>query len=280
MKDLIRLTDMTKEEFYEVFRLADEIAAGGFGGIMKGKTAVMFFPESSIRTRVSFEKGIYLLGGQTILFPPETLDKREDIRDVCGYLNNWADIVIVRHKDMGLLEKMAEYLEVPLINAMTDADHPCEILTDLYSLSKLRKDISGDKYLFVGQCGNIGLTWKEASEVLGFSLAQCCGKGYEIPGLPVSYDIMEAAKGKDIICTDALSASALEAFRSCQVTAEVMSLANEGALLDPCPPFYRGEEVSADAIDSEHFVGYGFKKSLLEVQQAVIVKLLSGENHI
>ena len=228
---------------------------------MKGKTAVIFFPESSIRTRVSFEKGIYLLGGQTILFPPETLDKREDIRDVCGYLNNWADIVIVRHKDMGLLEKMAEYLEVPLINAM-------------------RKDISGDKYLFVGQCGNIGLTWKEASEVLGFSLAQCCGKGYEIPGLPVSYDIMEAAKGKDIICTDALSASALEAFRSCQVTAEVMSLANEGALLDPCPPFYRGEEVSADAIDSEHFVGYGFKKSLLEVQQAVIVKLLSGENHI
>ena len=133
MKDLIRLKDMNIGDIYEIFRLADEIAGGGYSEVMKGKTAVMFFPETSLRTRVSFEKGIHLLGGQTIIFPPATLDKREDIRDVCGYLNNWADIVIVRHRDRTLIEKMAEYLEVPVINAMTDADHPCEILTDLYA---------------------------------------------------------------------------------------------------------------------------------------------------
>ncbi len=102
----------------------------------------MFFPNSSIRTRATFEKGIYQLGGHPILFPTETLDKKEDLRDVCGYLNNWADIVIVRHKDIGVIEKMAEYLNVPVINAMTDCNHPCEILTDMYTFSKIREDLN------------------------------------------------------------------------------------------------------------------------------------------
>ena len=108
----------------------------------------MFFPNNSIRTRVTFEKGIYLLGGQTILFPPDTLDKKEDMQDVIGYLNNWADGMIVRHKNIKILEKMAEYTDVPVISAMTDFDHPCEILSDIYALSRIRKDYKKDRFCF------------------------------------------------------------------------------------------------------------------------------------
>lgn len=111
-----------------------------------------------------------MLGGDTILFPPEALDKKEDIKDVIGYLENWADMVIVRHKDLSLIEYMAEHSHIPIINAMTDVNHPCEILTDLYSLSKKYVDYSEKECLFMGSKGNIGNTWKEASELVGLIL--------------------------------------------------------------------------------------------------------------
>lgn len=271
MHHFVRLTDFCAEDVMRIFRTADEINHGMHTEFLKGKNIVLFFPASSIRTRVTFEKGIYLLGGQSILFPSEALDKKEDIRDLCGYLNQWADAVVVRHKDIHLLEKMAEYLTVPLINAMTDENHPCEVTADLYALSKIRNDFRKDRFLFVGKCGNIGLAWKEIAKVMGFSLEQCCGKGYEIDGIQVHYDIETAVVGKDIICTDALPEKDLPSFQKCQVTLDTMKKANEGALLNPCPPFYRGEEVDAQVLESHYFVGYSFKKSLLEVQQAIIV---------
>lgn len=271
MKDLLRLTDLRPDEIYKIFHIADEISQGKYSGYLKGKSAVLFFPASSIRTRVTFEKGIYLLGGQPVLFPGETLGKSEDIKDVCGYLNNWADLVVVRHKDIHLMEKLAEYLNVPVINAMTDINHPCEILSDMYALSKIRKNFTKDRYLFRGKSGNIGLAWKEASEVMGFELSQCCGRGYEMDGINIYHNIKDAVKGKDIICTDSLPAEALDDFKDCQVTTEVMEMANAGAVLNPCPPFYRGQEVSDEVMESEYFVGYEFKKSLLEIQQAVMV---------
>ncbi len=275
MKHLIRFTDLNMDTVYKIFEIADELTQGKYKDALKGKTVVMFFPNTSIRTRVTFEKGIYLLGGQSILFPSETLDKKEDLKDVCGYLNNWADVVIVRHKDIHVLEKMANYLQVPLLNAMTDVNHPCEMLSDLYVLSKRRKDVTKDNFLFVGEKGNIGLAWKEASEVMGFSLEQCCAKGYEIEGLVTHQSIYDAVKGKDIICTDSIPQNELEEFKNCQVTKKAMDMANAGAVLNPCPPFYRGEEVSKDAIESDYFVEYEFKKCLLEVQQAAILYSIS-----
>lgn len=274
MKNFLRLTDYCKDEIYHIFNIADEIQKGKYCDILKGKSIILFFPNTSIRTRVTFEKGIYLLGGQSILFPNETLDKKEDLLDVCGYLNNWADAVIVRHRDIQVLERMANYLNVPVINAMTDCNHPCEVLSDLYALSKIRENFVRDKYLFCGRSGNIGLAWKEASKVMNFSLSQCCGRGYEMSDIPVYHDIREAVIGKDIICTDSLPAKVIDEFKNCQVTLEVMQFANKGAVLNPCPPFYRGEEVSRDAIESDYFVGYRFKKSLLEIQQAVLISCL------
>ncbi len=224
---------------------------------------------------MTFEKGIHLLGGQSILFPTETLDKKEDLRDVCGYLNNWADMIIARHKDIHILEQLAKYATVPVINAMTDCNHPCEVLSDMYALSKIRQDFTKDKFLFCGQNGNIGLAWKEAAAVMGFELEQCCPKGYNIDGLVSHSDIHDAIIGKDIVCTDSLPASAVSDFKDCQITTAIMDMANKGAILNPCPPFYRGEEVSEDVIDSDYFVGYEFKKCLLEVQQAIMLYCLS-----
>lgn len=258
-------------EISEIFDLADKIKHGENTNCLHGKTVVLFFPNSSIRTRVTFEKGIHMLGGQSILFPSDTLDKKEEIKDVVGYLNNWADCIIVRHRDISLIDEMTKYSTVPVINAMTSINHPCEILSDLYALSKLREDYLSLNYLFVGAKGNIGLAWKEAADLLGLSFTQSCPLGFEIEDVNVEYDIYKAILEKDIILTDSLGKEILQDFRNYQVTTELMNSANKGALLNPCPPFYRGEEVSAEVIDSEYFVGYEFKKSLVNVQQAIIV---------
>lgn len=269
MRSFIRLIDHKKEELFKIFEIADSIEQ--YDGFLKGKTIVMFFPASSIRTRVSFEKGIYLLGGQSILFDPKTLDKKEAVRDVCGYLQNWADAVIVRYPDISMLDRMADAMDIPVINAMTDDNHPCEMMSDIYTLSKIREDYLSDKYLFVGGDGNIGRAWKEASEAFGFSLTQCGPEKYHVPGVDFDDNLDSAIAGKDIVCTDSIPADMLEDFKNYQVTKDLMEMANDNAVLNPCPPFCRGEEVSADAIDSDFFVGYEFKKNLLKVQQAILI---------
>ena len=275
MKNLIRLTDFNMDDIKEIFKITDDIFDGKYEDFLKGKTVVMFFPNSSIRTRVTFEKGVYLFGGQIVLFPQETLNKKEDLQDVMGYLNNWADLVIIRHTNIEMIKKIAKYSSAPIINALTSINHPCEMISDLYALSKIRKDLKKDKFLFCGTNGNIGCAWKEAYEVCGFELEQCCAKGYEIEGIVSHYNINDAIIGKDIICTDSLPASAVEDFKNCQITKEIMEKANKGAILNPCPPFYRGEEVSEDVISSNFFVGYKFKSCLLQVHQAIMVYCLT-----
>lgn len=277
MRSLVDLHSLNKEAIFEIFHIADRIQEGKFKDFLKGKSIVLFFPNTSLRTRVTFEKGIYLLGGQPILFPPETLDKKEKLEDVCRYLNNWTDALIVRHKNMNVIRELAQYSTVPIINAMTDINHPCEIISDMYSLSKIRADFTKDKYLFCGKSGNIGLSWKEAADVLEFELSQCCPAGYEMEGVQVFRDIKEAVKGKDIICTDSLPADIPGDFEYYQITKKIMDMANDNAILNPCPPFYRGEEVSEDVIDSDYFVGYQFKRYLLEIQQAIVIYCLMNQ---
>lgn len=274
-KNLIYIEDFSKEEIYEIFKRADQfVNDAGQAKPLEGKTIVLFFPESSIRTRVTFEKGIQELGGKTILFPPSALDKKEKLEDVIGYLENWVDAVVVRHSDIDVVKNLAKYAKIPVINAMTSENHPCEIITDLYGLSKIYDDIEKKKFLFVGAKGNIGNSWKAASELLGFELEQCCPVGYELKNIKVYTNIEDAIIGKDIICTDSIPDKVKEVFKDYQITLQHMLRANREAVLNPCPPFFRGEEVSADVINSDYFVGYGFKKYLVPVQQAILCYLL------
>lgn len=274
MKSLIRLQDIQKEDIWSIFELADEIQQGKHRNALKDKSVIMFFPPSSIRTRVTFEKAIYLLGGQSILFEPQTLEKKEEIEDVVGYLNNWADMLVIRYPHITLLDKICANSSMPIINAMTDVNHPCEMLADLYALHKLGRDIVNEKYLFVGAAGNIGYAWKEASEWLGFSLEQCTTQENRLEGIKWHGTLEEAAAGKDIICTDSIPKEELHQYKNIQVTIDIMKRANNNALLNPCSPFYRGEELSHDVINSNYFVGYDFKKYLLEIQMAIIIFLM------
>ncbi|WP_242835574.1 peptide transporter [Butyrivibrio sp. AC2005] len=193
---------------------------------------------------------------------------------VCGYLQNWADAVIVRYPDITMLDKMAAAMTIPVINALTNDNHPCEMMSDLYALSKVRADYLKDEYLFVGADGNIGRAWKEASEALGFSLTQSSPAKYQISGIACNDNLKNALEGKDIICTDSISSNMIGEFKDYQISKDLMGVANKGAILNPCPPFYRGEEVTEDVIDSDYFVGYEFKQSLLKVQQAIMIYCL------
>lgn len=241
---------------------------------------VLFFPESSIRTRITFEKGITDLGGNCIVFPPTTLDKRESLEDVIKYIENWADAVVVRHSDYRKIEALSVHSSIPVINAMSSINHPCEILSDLYSISRITPDYRGLTYTFVGELGNISNSWRIASEVLKFRLNHVCVKGNEIKPDDGYYrfttDLNKVLQSSDIILTDPLSKELkTDAYiKKYQITLERMKQTKQNALLNPCPPFYRGEEVSVEVIDSDYFVGHSFKKNLLYVQQAIILYCL------
>jgi ornithine carbamoyltransferase len=274
MRHLIHLTDFSASDIAEIFRLADEIADAKHADALRGRSVVLFFPPTSLLTRTTFERAVYLLGGQPILFPSDTLDRSHKggtVRDAIGYLNNWSSAIAARYHDVGWFNSAINYAEVPIINAMTDDSHPCEILSDLYALSKLRGDWRSASYLFVGVNGNIGNTWRDAAQTLGLNLTQCCPVGYEIDGAAVERDVRAAIADADIVLTDPLPRNAVSDFATYRITAELMQTAKSGALLNPCPQFNRGEEVSEDAIDSEYFVGYSFKKHLTEVQGAILL---------
>jgi ornithine carbamoyltransferase len=278
--NLLRITDLSAAQVMEIFQLADKLRKAPAGGELAGKTAILFFPESSIRTRITFEKAITDLGGHSIVFPPSTLDKREELEDVIKYIENWADFVVIRHSDFSKVCRLAEHSAIPVINAMTSENHPCEILSDLYALSCLRENYRELSYTFVGEKGNIARSWVEAAKVMGLKLRHVCIRGNEITEDNGYYtfhtELEEVLPLSDIILTDPLSAAikTKEYIDKYQITLERMKKTREASLLNPCPPFYRGEEVSADAIASEYFVGYGFKKSLLYVQQAIILYCL------
>jgi ornithine carbamoyltransferase len=272
-----RVDNLSKEQVLYIFKLTDILKENGIKQPLKNKTFILFFPESSIRTRITFEKGIRDLGGTSILFPPQTLDKKEAIKDVVGYIANWADGIIVRHPDIDIIDEMCKYSHIPVINAMTKYNHPCEIMSDLYSISKLRADFLKLNYAFAGAKGNIGQSWLEASQVLGFKLYQICRAGYEFGNETDTYKFSENLKETVKLCEVVLTDGIPEELRNeeyiseYQITTKVMELAQKNAILNPCPPFARGEEVSEEVIDSKYFVGYEFKKNLIYVQQAIIL---------
>jgi ornithine carbamoyltransferase len=273
---LLELHALTEEYIGSIFELASKLKMNPGMKILEGKTFVLVFPETSLRTRVTFEKGILDLGGKCILFPPETLDKKECLKDVTGYLSNWADCLIIRHPDLPKLRELARHSSIPIINAMTKENHPCEVLSDLYSISEIRKGYRDLTYTFVGPAGNILKSWSDIAEVLNLHFKHVGPPGTEIRDNGLYYqfikDLDEALGGSDVVLTDSLTSCNLneDYIRKYQITSEKMKLANKGAMLNPCPPFFRNEEVSDEVIESEYFVGYSFKKNLIHVQQAIV----------
>lgn len=266
MRHLLSLTNLNRDDLQVLFECADQFDAGR-GPTLDG-AAALFFPPSSLRTRVSFERGAAEMGLQPITFPPETLDKDEDPIDVAGYLASWTDLLIVRHHDLDVLRRLASADTLPVINAMTGVNHPCEVLSDLYAISRGR-DPFGLRYLFVGADGNIARAWREAGESLELDIVQTCSEDLRVPGMAWDEDLAHAITEADVIITDGPGPheAALAPYR---ITASLLDSAPRGVQFSPCPPFVRGREVTSDAIEHTAFVGYSFKKHLKSVQQAVM----------
>ncbi|MTI68087.1 MAG: ornithine carbamoyltransferase [Firmicutes bacterium] len=280
--NFISINNLNNESIAKIFGLADSLKNSSQSPLL-GKTLVLFFPESSIRTRLTFEKGIQDLGGKCILFPPSTLDKREESIDVIRYIENWADAVIVRHSDFDKISSLGQYSRIPVINAMSSYNHPCEIMSDIYSISKVRPNYRSLSYTFIGEKGNISNSWRIAAEVLDLKLNHVCIEGNKIKENNKNYsfsaNLEEILPKSDVVLTDPLSKELRvdEYIEKYQITLEKMNRCKSKSLLNPCPPFYRGEEVSVDVIDSKYFVGYEFKKNLIYVQQAIILYCLGIE---
>lgn len=276
---LLDIGELSPEGIEELYALADTLNDGGERESLKGKTFALFFPESSLRTRMTFEKGIKSLGGECILFPPETLDKRERLSDVIGYVANWADGIVVRHADYAKVEELSRHSPIPIVNAMTSYNHPCEILTDFYSISRLKADYKELVYTFVGPAGNILRSWMALAKIMDLRFVHVCAPGNEqdTDASPRNYafrtDLKSALADSDIVLTDSLKDEfRTEGYiRDYQLTLDRMKLTRSGSLLNPCPPFFRGEEVGEDVIESDYFVGHAFKKNLFYVHQAIVL---------
>lgn len=278
--NFLDINELSPQQINDIFRLADQLSSEKSEPLLAGKTFILFFPESSLRTRISFEKGIKQLGGECLLFSPQTLDKREALLDVVRYIENWADAIIVRHPDFSKMKEMAASSTIPIINAMSAVNHPCEILSDLYAISKRRADFKELTYTFVGPPGNICRSWMEASQVLDLKFNHVCTSNYKQRENTRNYhfhtDLEEALKGSDVILTDSLPGELRtgEYIDNYQITLDHMKQAGNNVMLNPCPPFFRGEEIHEDTITSDGFVGYSFKKNLLDVQQAILLYCL------
>lgn len=269
MKNLIHLSDYSIEDVENIFTLADELEKKQIPEALKGKTVAMFFPPKSVHMRLSFEKGIKLLGGNVVNFDSAILEEVQSVQDFVAYLNNWADVIIIRYHSTAFLEELSMYSSAPIINAMTDDSHPTEVLSDLYELNKMGSDSLSKSFLYVGPDNGVGKAWKEAADFFSLDFTQSAPEQYQLEDVPFERNLSKAIQEKDIIISSPIKNS--QFMKEYQINLPLLEQANKGAIFTPVAPFFRGGDVSDDAINSDYFVGHSFKSSLLEVGQAIIL---------
>ncbi len=229
---------------------------------------------------------------------PGPLDDRESIEDVARYLDNWFDAVVARTSAHEHMLRLAEAARIPVINARTSFNHPCEILGDLAYVRETRGDLAGLRVAFVGEATNLGHSWFEAAARFPIHVTQVCPEGYEVKAdflrriaqqaqgkVAVSRDLPAAVSGTDVIYTDCWPAAEAEQARSnirelflpYQVTAELLKTSSPNAVFLPCPPVHRGEEVSDNAMNWPGCRVYEAKDYLLHAQSALLAAVLAEE---
>lgn len=302
-KDFITFLDYSREEIEALLDLTDRMHEAHhthtIPQVLAGKSVALVWDGEGFRNRVAFELGIALMGGIAVQVPGR-LDERESIEDVTAYLNNWVDAIVARAKLHSHMLRLAATAEIPVINARTDYNHPCEILGDLAYIraSRARRgSLDGLKVAFFGEAANICHPWLEAAARLPIRVVQICPEGYSVDPtvlagmqrgavgeLSTTHDWAAGLSDADVICTDCWPRCAdadergrIEAlFTPYQVTAERLSMASPNVMFLPCPPVHRGEEVSANAMASPACCVYAAKEYLLHAQNAVLSTLLSS----
>ncbi len=300
-KDLISFYDLEPADFERIFATAMRLKAmlreGKEHAPLKGKTLGMIFDKSSTRTRISFEVGIYQLGGMALFLSSRDtqLGRGEIVADTARIMSRYLDGVMIRTFAHALVEEFARFAPIPVINGLTDLLHPCQILSDLFTIREKKGTYQGIKVAYVGDGNNIANSWIEAAARLPFHLALACPEGYDPDraifaravaeaqeGVALHRDPIQAAADADVIYTDVWTSMGREAereertatFQPYQVNAELLSRARKDAIVMHCLPAHRGEEVTADVIDGPQSVVIDQAENRLHVQKALMEILL------
>ena len=298
-RDVLRLADLTTAELEQVLalaaRLKAELRSGTPHPLLAGRTLAMIFEKPSLRTRVTFEVGMVQLGGAAIHLAPGDirLGEREPATDIARNLERWCDVIMARVFLHRSVEELAGAAGIPVVNGLSDLHHPCQVLSDCFTLQERFGRLGGLKVAFIGDGNNMVHSWIDAAARLGFSLAVACPTGYEpdeeIVGaggdcVTVGHDVEAAARDADVVYTDvwtsmgqeAEAAARRRAFRGYQVNAGVVALAKPTALVMHCLPAHRGEEITEDVLEGSQSVVFDQAENRLHVQKAILVWLLGA----
>ena len=300
MKHFLQFSDFSADEYAYLFARAALIKKK-FKAYEKhqplvDRTLAMIFEKASTRTRVSFETGMYQLGGSVVHLTTgdSQLGRAEPVADSAKVISRMVDLVMIRTYEQTKIDDFAAHSRVPVINGLTNEFHPCQILADIFTYIEHRGSIQGKTVAWVGDGNNMANTWLQASEILGFKVHVSTPGGYEvdqsIAGVrsPDSYrvfkDPLEACGGADLVTTDvwtsmgyeAENAARVKAFERWCVDREMMAAARPNALFMHCLPAHRGEEVEAEVIDGPQSVVWDEAENRLHAQKALIEYLLLG----
>ena len=303
-KDLLTLMDFSKEEILHILNTADQLKYNQKHGIahdyLKGKTLAMIFEKNSTRTRVSFETGMYQLGGHALFLSGKDsqIGRGEPIEDTARVLSRYCDGIMIRTFAQENVEKLAQYASIPVINGLTDLYHPCQVLADLMTIREHKAVLEGLKLCYIGDGNNMANSLIVGGLKCGMEVAVACPEGYD-PAEQVlefakgdpnhKFNLFrtpaEAAVGADVIITDVWASMGQEeekaerekVFVGFQINDELMKLTNEGCMVQHCLPAHRGEEITAEVFEAHANEIFDEAENRLHAQKAVMYLLMGDK---
>lgn len=300
-KDFLCLSDWSLADLEKIFALTTKLKAkqktGAAHKLLEGQTLGMLFEKNSTRTRVSFEVGMFQLGGHALFLHSGTtqLGRGEPVKDTARVMARYCDGIMIRTYSQQSVEQLAEHSSVPVINGLTDMYHPCQIMADLYTVSEHKEDYKNLKYCWIGDGNNMANSWINAAAIFGFELRVATPKGYEANAeviaraqaagakLIFTNDPKEAAAGADVLNTDVWASMGQEeeqavrekAFSGFQINAELVKLADPKSVVLHCLPAHRDEEITDEVIEGPHSIIFDEAENRLHVQKAIMATLMA-----
>ncbi|MCF2671062.1 MAG: ornithine carbamoyltransferase [Butyricicoccus sp.] len=300
MKHLLKLMDLTSEEIVSILDLADQLKYEKKNNIahplLAGKSLGMIFQKSSTRTRVSFETGMYQLGGQALFLSSRDLQigRGEPVQDTARVLSRYLDGIMIRTFAQQEVEDLAKYGSIPIINGLTDFCHPCQVLADLMTIREHYAALEGLKLTYIGDGNNMTNSLIVGCLKTGMQIAVACPEGYRPdpavlafaegnPNFLLTDDPMEAAANADVVYTDTWASmgqeaekeARIKAFAGYQVNDKLMEAAKPGAMVQHCLPAYRGQEITEEVFEAHADELFEEAENRLHAQKAVMVKLMA-----
>lgn len=300
-RHFLALHDYSKDELDALLTLAADLKRKQKSGIphrlLDGKTVALIFEKASTRTRVSFEVGVFQLGGHGLFMSSGTsqMGRGEPIKDSARVMSRYCDGVMIRTFGQEIVDEFAKYSDIPVINGLTDLFHPCQIMADLQTVIEQKGRYAGLRFSWVGDGNNMANTWIEAAAILGFELRLACPAGYEpdrkvmewaqkkAPGLiSLSTDPKVAVSGADVVNTDVWASMGQEAeqrdreraFAGYCLDDALLALAQSDCIVLHCLPAHRGEEISDSVIEGKHSVVWDEAENRLHIQKAIMATLI------